>query len=62
MTPEAIDKKLEEILDDYAQQYSQLLKTPTMQAREIKDKKRAEAIKQIEQYFLDERWSKLDEN
>lgn len=36
-----------DILDNYAQQYYQLLRTPSLEAKDIKDRKRAEAQKAL---------------
>ena len=41
------DDELDNILDSYAQDYFQLLRTPTVEAREIKDRKRDEAKQAI---------------
>lgn len=41
-TKQTFQETIAEVLDDYAQQYSQLLRTPTIEAKDIKDRKNAE--------------------
>lgn len=48
-----VSADLGEILDKYAQDYHQLLRTPTLEAKEIKERKKDQAISDIKSKLID---------